>query len=109
MTASEIIARIRKHGGDVILLEDGKHLSIQHRSTVPSDLANEAKAHAADLRALLREHASSLEIAKAIRERRYPIPCAPADCTFPIGEPGKACRRCGASWSEHHSIGGARS
>jgi hypothetical protein len=36
-----------------------------------------------------------------IRERRFPAACAPADCGFPIGEAGKACRRCGAPWGRH--------
>ena len=105
MTAAEIVAQVREYGGDVKLLPDNWRLAIEHRSRIPDNLAAEAKAHAEELRTMLRVHevitvAEGIANARAIREGRFPLP-EPRVCSFLIGKAGEPCRRCGASWIEH--------
>ena len=52
MAAETILDQIRKAGGDVQLLADGK-LALVRRSVIPNDLANQAKSHADELRRIL--------------------------------------------------------
>jgi hypothetical protein len=106
VTAAEIIAQVREHGGDVSLTPDRRRLQIARRSRIPDNLAAEARAHVDELRTMLLAHevvavAENIVTAAAIRERRFPVPCALADCGFHIGVPGAACRRCGVAWAEH--------
>jgi hypothetical protein len=41
-----------------------------------------------------------LVAARLLRECRWAV--VPPVCSFLIGQPGEACRRCGASWLEHY-------
>jgi hypothetical protein len=106
VTAAEIIAQVREHGGDVSLMPDRRRLQIVRRSQIPDNLAAEARAHVEELRTMLLAHeviavAENIATARAIREGRFPTPCSPADCGFHIGETGERCRRCGVAWADH--------
>lgn len=55
MTPGEIIECIRAHDGEIRLEPDGQTLALVRRHRIPDDLAAEARAHAHELRTLLRE------------------------------------------------------
>ncbi len=103
MTAAEIVAKARTQG--YFLGAEGVGLRVV---PVPG----------AELRALLVEHKAAIlalldadrqakvAVAKGIREQHYPLP-EPKVCVFLVGSPGEECRRCGASWLEHYTLGDA--
>jgi len=92
-------------------MPDARRLAIDRRSRIPDTLAAEAKAHVEALRAILLAEVVAvpepIATARAIRERRFPTPCLPAECGFHIGQAGDTCRRCGTAWAKHVTPGGA--
>ena len=105
MTAPQILAAIRRHGGDLQISEIGK-LQIVDRDRVPDELVRAARERAADLKAIVREHLPTAGPADAVlaaqtllRSRRWPFRAAP--CDFPIGPAGTDCKRCGSSFLTH--------
>lgn len=106
MTATEIVKRVRAHGGDIELLPDGHRLVLVHRRSIPDDLAAMARLRAADLRALLAEQSAAtatdtvLAAQRLLRDGLWPA--TPGVCDFLIGRNGEDCKRCRASWYEHY-------
>ena len=105
MTAPQILDAIRRHGGDLRISDLGK-LQVVDRDRVPDELVVAAREHAADLKAIVREHLPTAGPADAVlaaqrllRSRRWPFTAAP--CYFSIGPAGGDCARCGASFLSH--------
>ncbi len=96
-----IVAKVRASGRSIRL--DGADLVIRPR--MPPDLLAEVRAHKVEIVALLEaERQAKVAVSDAIRNGRYPLP-EPKVCDFLIGHAGEDCRRCGASWLEHFTLG----
>jgi hypothetical protein len=104
MTAAEVIRRaaaaglrFELEGNEVVVLGDDDMIATMYETLRPHRFA---------IRALLEEFTVAsgtdavIAAARLLRHGMWP-PTHPSDCTFPCGNPGNDCRRCGGSWDEH--------
>jgi hypothetical protein len=111
VTPAEVVARIRAHGADLLLMPDGWRLAIDRRSLVPQDLAAEAKAHAAEIREFLKSQGDVPVSATCAMLATFETPAHTNSCaklpTFakcarfrenvgigPLSRHGRLCRIC---------------
>ena len=112
MTALQILAAIRRLGGDLRISEMGK-LQVVGRDCVPDDLVEAARGRAADLKAIVREHLSTgsasdavIAAARLLRDGKWGY--SPMSCDFHVGRAREDCRRCGAGFASHARTGRGR-
>ncbi len=101
MTAAEIVAAARAKGYSLRFEGVGLRVIPAPDAELRALLVENKPAIVALLEA---EREAAVAVSDAIRERRYPLP-EPKVCAFLIGHAGETCRRCGASWLEHFTLG----
>jgi hypothetical protein len=109
VTAAEVLDRAEQTGVTLERREGGR-LGYRGPAIAVVPLLSELAAHQAELLALLRERepeacaTDAVLFAQALlRQGRFPSESAP--CVYHCGHTGERCKRCGASWVEHHPAG----
>lgn len=95
-SVAEIIEWAHEIGAELELVGEA---SIRVRG--PRHLLEQVRERKDDFIFELRKREIVLVAARLLRERRWAV--EPPICSFHIGAPGGACRRCSASWLEHYS------
>ncbi len=105
MTAQALLERLAREGVAVRLDGGDVCLKASPPRKIDGALVAEVRANKAEIVALLAaKRQAKVTVSAAVRERSYPLP-EPKVCDFLIGAPGENCRRCGASWLEHFTLG----